>query len=353
MEPSTASGSTVGRFDVRSPAPGFADLVENARGAVVGVRALHAVESDGPDATTEAAQRSGSGVLIEDGPGLRHVLTALHVVDGARDIAVSVPDRGVFLATCIGSDATTDVALLELVEATDVADWPTIPLAEHENVRPGDWVVVVGSPMGFSHSVTAGIVGFVGRHLDHDQFQLTTEHLQISAPSAPGSSGGPVLGTDGTLIGLTTRAGALGANMTFAVPARSLRRVLAAIHNDPDGLARRGWVGLRLLERTADVGGGVVVTGVLFGGPAYRAGLRPGDLVESICGEPVRDVLSLHERLTWSRPGTTLSLAVARDGESRDVALVVGDPSEVARWSAETGAAGRDGLADGQVRRGG
>lgn len=337
-------GFAVGRTTrTASLLPSFAPIVESVHDAVVGIRAF----GGGRDGSARWSNQ-GAGVAI-DSQG--RVLTALHLVDGADFVEVLVPRLGLVGAEVIGSDPATDVALLDVdLEAYDADSWAYLSLASNETVRQGDWVLAVGSPMGFSHTVSAGIVAFVGRHLDHDEYALTTEHLQISALSAPGSSGGPVLSMGGQVLGLTTRAGAPGAGLMFAVPARSLRRVLYAMRGSSDGVVRRGWAGVSLLDLPSVEEPGVQIADLVESGPGDRAGLEVGDVVLRLDDHEVFDVLSLHDQLTWSPPGSVVDLEVLRDGESVRLTLEMADPRDAGPVS---GARGPEGTRATGARRGG
>ncbi|MGB3966399.1 MAG: trypsin-like peptidase domain-containing protein, partial [Planctomycetota bacterium] len=186
----------------RSAVPSFADAVERTAPAVVTVRAicgtlddlaatgLTAALADGP-----ARERKGSGLLV---PPNGLALTCRHLVADAEAIAVHVPGHRAFAATVVGEDRGADLALLRLEDPP--ADLPTLPMAMADDLRAGDWIVAVGSPLGLAQTVTAGVVSFVGRHLPHSDFAATSDFLQISAPVNPGNSGCPVVDVDGRVV---------------------------------------------------------------------------------------------------------------------------------------------------------
>jgi serine protease Do len=328
---------------IRHPAvlSSFADVVRRVGPGVVTVRALRAAEpADSSLAAHEPAGtlrgvhaggpglRSGSGFVI-DAQGL--VVTSRHVVVGALDVEVIVPERGPFHAELVGEDRATDLALLRLVDAP--RDLPALALANGTELQAGDWIVAVGNPFGFAQTVTAGIVSFVGRHLPHSDFGITNDFLQISAPVNPGSSGCPVLDLQGRVVGVTTQAPEHAQGISFAVPGHAVKWTLAEMQRRPDGRVRRGYLGIEFASRTGGTDGlrppGAVIVQVIENEPAHRAGMRPGDVVLRVDGAPVHDAQSLHERIVRTPPGTPVALQLLRGGSIEDaVVAVLGEVGE-------------------------
>lgn len=323
--------------------PSFADVVDRVADGVVTVRALR-TRIDGqaaaePNAVSErenrehpygrVALRTGSGFVCSS-QGL--VVTSRHVIAGAFDVDVVVPGRESFAAAVVGEDPATDLALLRLADAP--RDLTVLPLATQDDLRAGDWIVAVGNPFGYERTVTAGIVSFVGRHLHHSDFQLTTDFLQISAPVNPGSSGCPVVDLRGRVVGVTTQAPAEAQGISFAVPSHTLRWTLDQMQRSPDGRVHRGYLGIEFatLARHAGPGtaGGALITQVMDGKPAHRAGVRPGDVVIGIDDVAVGDARSLHERIVCSLPGTAVALQVLRGGRADAADSIVAVLGEVA-----------------------
>lgn len=327
-----AAGAAIGRVwagscSVAAPAaaaasqslPSFADVVAAAQPAVVAVRAHHA----GTGATTGTAEsrvRDGSGFVC-DAAG--HVLTCLHVVADAQAIDVQVPMLGVFRAEVVGRDRATDLALLRLRDAP--SDLPCLPFRSDPGLRAGDWVLALGNPMGFAQTASAGLVSFVGRQLPHSDFRVTNDYLQLSVPVHPGSSGGPVLDLRGEVVGVTTQAAAQAAGIAFAVPSHTARWCAAAMLRAEGGLVRRGFLGIEFTSRSPVVGGraGALITGVMAGEPAAKAGVRRGDIVVGVDGDPLVDARALQERIVCAEPGTTIALQLLRDGRIHDPVLAV------------------------------
>lgn len=322
---------------VRTPGvlPSFADVVQSVGPGVVTVRvqlaparqdetlaAAPAPRVRGVHAA-EAGVRSGSGFVVQ-ARGL--VVTSRHVVVGATAIDVIVPGRGRFRAELVGEDRATDLALLRLLEVDE--DLQALPLGDSAELRAGDWIVAVGNPFGFAQSVTAGVVSFVGRHLAHSDYAVTNDFLQISAPVNPGSSGCPVVDLRGQVVGVTTQAPIDSQGISFAVPSRSVKWVLEAMQRVADGRVRRGYLGIEFSTRPGfDEGGGrrtgAVILNVVEGEAAHRAGLRAGDIVLRVDGDPVADARALHERIVCSEPGTPVALQLLRDGRIEDAIVAV------------------------------
>lgn len=328
-----------GRPAIRAGRPDtFADVVAAARPGVVTVHARAArpaaepvAGEPDPDAPAGGPRvggplfgepvfesgtgyRNGSGFVV-NGKGL--VVTSRHVVTGSDAIEVIVQGRGRYRAAIVGEDKATDIAIVRLEDAPP--GLAALPLGESELLRAGDWIVAVGNPYGFAQTVTAGVVSFVGRHLEHSDLAVTNDFLQISAPVNPGSSGCPVLDLQGRVVGVTTQAAAGAQGISFAVPSRTLKWTLAAMEASPDGIVRRGYLGIEFASRTDvdDAGipcGGAVIVRVVDGAPAQRAGIRSGDVVVEVDGVPIADATTLHERIVRGAPGQRLAVQVLRSG---------------------------------------
>jgi serine protease Do len=267
---------------------------------------------------------SGSGFLV---PPNGLVITCRHIVVDAQTIEVQVPTHGTYRAELVGEDQAADLALLRLLDAPE--NLPTLALAVADDLRAGDWIVAVGNPFGFTQTVTAGIVSFVGRHLPHSDFAVTTDYLQISAPVNPGNSGCPVLDLDGRVVGLMTQAPEQAQGISFAVPSRTVAWALQTMLRLPDGRVRRGYLGIEFASRSGTENDGSTRTGavivhVVAGQAAHRAGVLEGDVVLEVDGTPVRDAKALHDRIVCTPPGTPIALQVQRKGkvDSRIVAVL-------------------------------
>jgi serine protease Do len=302
--------------------PSFRGVVADAMPAVATVRGHRRVPSDAGDAT---ALRTGSGFVVH-AAGL--LLTSRHVIEGAHTIDVVLPVHGLRAASLVGEDRASDLALLRLVEPVDAL--PVLALASDDDLHAGDWIVTVGNPLGLAQSVTAGVIGYVGRHLPHSDFALTNDFLQLSAPANPGSSGCPVFDVQGRVVGMTTQVATAAPNIAFAVPARTMRWSMLAMQRTADGRVRRGHLGIEFGRRPPDRDGaerpGAVIVRVAAGRPAERAGLRVGDVVLRVDDTPVRDPRDLHDRIVCADPGTAIRLQLLREGRVHDrIEAVLGE----------------------------
>jgi S1-C subfamily serine protease len=302
--------------------PSWAPIVDRVRAGVVGVIARRRPDPDrSQPAGLEQAGRTdasgwanGTGFVIDGG----HIVTNHHLVAGATQVIVDLSDHAKCEAEVIGEDLATDIALLRVEDPPE----PLVPLrlGDSSQVRQGDWVLAVGNPfLYFRHSVTVGVVSYVGRLLPEDGLQVTNEYLQFSAPVNPGSSGGPVLDARGDVVGVTTRTHSGGQGLSFAVPSKVLQWVLEAMKRD-GGRVRRGYLGLSFQPRNVGQGGGqddgALVTSVTAGGPAALAGLQIGDRIVGFGRRPVASAYDLHDWITHGVPGSDLTLEVLR-GDQR------------------------------------
>ena len=305
--------------------PSFAEAVERTTPGVVAVRAIVAMgkqtsaaeslSSTAAGTDSKLGVRDGSGFIVHAG-GL--VVTARHLTIAALRLVVDVPGQGPFDAEIVGEDDVTDLAALRLVDAPPLQ---ALELGDSASLRAGDWVIAVGNPYGFRHSVTAGIVSYVGRHLPTDDLRVTSEFVQFSAPVNPGSSGCPIVDLQGRVMGVTTQGAEIAQGLSFAIPSRTVKWVLAAMDESKDGRVHRGRLGISFATRVAGATG-CVVRRVVEGQAADEAGIRDGDVLLAVDGEPVSDSADLHTKITQSAPGTVLRLRIQR-GQSELLELSV------------------------------
>jgi serine protease Do len=266
----------------------------------------------------------GTGFIISpDG----YVLTNHHVVDGADEVTVRLSDRREFKAKVIGSDEQSDVALLKIA-ATGL---PTLRLGDSNQLRPGQWVVAIGSPFGLDHSVTAGIVSAVGRSNPYAD-QRYVPFIQTDVAINRGNSGGPLLNTRGEVVGINSQifsnsGGYMG--VSFAIPvdvAMSAVKQLKAT-----GHVSRGQIGVNVQQiGTDDARGlglpdtrGALIVNVAPGSAAEKAGLEPGDVIRSFNGTAINDSSELPPLVGALSPGTRSRLSVLRNGKSFDVDITL------------------------------
>jgi serine protease Do len=266
----------------------------------------------------------GTGFIIS---GDGYVLTNHHVIDGADTVTVRLSDRREFKAKVVGSDEQSDVALLKIA-ATGL---PTLRLGDSNVLRPGQWVVAIGSPFGLDHSVTAGIVSAVGRSNPYAD-QRYVPFIQTDVAINRGNSGGPLLNTRGEVVGINSQifsnsGGYMG--VSFAIPidvAMSAVKQLKAT-----GRVSRGQIGVAVESITADKARGLdlpdsrgaLINTVAPGSPAEKAGLQPGDVIRSFNGVAINDSSDLPPLVGALPPGTRSKLTVLRDGKPREFDLTL------------------------------
>ena len=268
----------------------------------------------------------GSGVIMRDSG---YILTNNHVISGADAIQVLLSDGRSVPAEVVGSDANSDLAALRV----DLQGLTPITIADSDRIAVGDVVLAIGNPLGFGHSVTQGIVSGLGRF----GLQLGTYegYVQTDAVIHPGSSGGALVDTDGALVGINTLiytspgAGGssnVGIGISLAIPSNLAEFVMDDLIRY--GQVIRGWLGVSV-EQTAVSGAPELrVQAVTAGGPADRAGLRPGDIITHFNSEPLTDVRLAMLEVAVMRPGDALDLTVDREGESVDLRAVIGAEPE-------------------------
>ncbi len=257
---------------------------------------------------------SGSGVVIaQDG----FVLTNSHVVQGAREITVTLYSGEHMPATLVGEDPDTDLAVLRV----SASGLPAAPLGDSSQLMAGQVVIAIGNPLGLQTTVTAGVVSAMGRSLRSQTGRLMENIIQTDAALNPGNSGGPLVDTHGHVVGINTAIIQYAQGICFSIPANTAKWVVSSIIKD--GRVRRAYVGLagqpiRLASHLADrlkQPTAVLVEEIFESGPAALAGIRPGDLIVSVGETPIRDVDSLHRLLAAEVVGNSLAIALFRDGE--------------------------------------
>jgi serine protease Do len=336
--------------------PDFTDLVEEVSPAVVNISTSRAATSSpmagapgmpdlegmppifreffehsfpqGPQQQPRQQQPSpqslGSGfILSKDG----YILTNNHVVEGADEIFVRLSDRRELLAKLVGADPRSDLALLKI--ETD-EDLPSVRIGKSSDLKPGEWVLAIGSPFGFDHSVTAGIVSAKGRSLPTENY---VPFIQTDVAINPGNSGGPLLNLKGEVVGINsqifTRSGGF-MGLSFAIPADVAMDVVEQLK--VSGSVQRGWLGVVVQEINKDLAesfglpkpAGALVAQIMPGGPADEGSLEVGDVILEFDGKEINMSSDLPHAVGRVRPGTEASLVVMRDKKRRTIELKVG-----------------------------
>jgi len=269
------------------------------------------------------AQSLGSGFIIsEDG----YVLTNNHVVADADEIIVRLPDRSELEAKLVGADPRSDVAVLK-VEGKGL---PTVKIGRSDELKAGEWVLAIGSPFGFDHTVTAGIVSATGRSLPNESY---VPFIQTDVAINPGNSGGPLFNLDGEVIGINsqifTRSGGF-MGLSFAIPIDVAMDVANQLRTD--GKVSRGWLGVVIQEVNKDLAesfglerpAGALVAQVMDGGPAARSGLRVGDVILSLDGKSIVMSADLPHLVGALKPGSKARMEVVRDGDRKMLDVNIG-----------------------------
>jgi putative serine protease PepD len=279
--------------------------------------------------TTSAGGGLGSGVIIDDAG---HVVTNNHVVAGAQDdqVQVTLSDGRIFTADLVGTDPTTDLAVIKLVDPPQ--DLAAAALGSSAEVNVGESVMAVGNPLGLQSTVTTGIVSALDRPVttagEDGSSTTVTNAIQVDASVNPGNSGGPLFDAQGHVIGinssiatLSSESGSIG--LGFAIPVDLVKNIGAQLIED--GTAEHAFLGVGLTDGTATVDGvtraGAVVEQVSEGSPAAKAELQNGDVIVGIDGDAVGGAESLTAYVRSYVSGTEVQLTVVRDGESMDVAV--------------------------------
>ena len=313
-----------------SPTPGsFSAAVRQAAPAVVSINtsARHPAANDPwfrfffGDRGEQQQTGLGSGVIMSPEG---YVLTNNHVVEGADEIEVVLPDARRTSAKVIGTDPESDLAVLKI----SLDKLPVMTLGNSDQLQVGDQVLAIGNPFGVGQTVTSGIVSALGRN----QLGINTfeNFIQTDAAINPGNSGGALTDINGNLMGINTAiysrsGGSMG--IGFAIPVSTAKHVMESIVKN--GRVVRGWIGVEPNELTPELAQtfgiqtaqGVIVTGVLNTGPAAAAGMRPGDVITQVDGQPVRTVSELLTRIAALTPGQPAPFTLQRRGDTVQVSV--------------------------------
>src|SRR5215831_16181966 len=280
----------------------------------------------------------GSGVIVSPEG---YILTNAHVVDGAKEVSVTLYDKRELKGRVVGMDARADVAVVKI----EGSSFPAITLGDSDKVEVGDVVLAVGEPFGLGGTVTNGIVSALGRSgLGIEEVE---NFIQTDAPINPGNSGGALVDDEGHLIGINTAiVGNSGGSqgIGFAVPINMARHDLEQIV--AHGKVERGYLGILPQDLTptlakamnTDQKSGALIGDVSPNSPASKAGLKQGDIVTALNGEPINSANQLRLKIRMMEPNATVTLQVLRDGKTQNVSVALGEfPSKEERASADTG----------------
>ncbi|HQU63078.1 MAG TPA: trypsin-like peptidase domain-containing protein, partial [Nitrosomonas sp.] len=256
-----------------------------------------------------------------------YILTNHHVIEAADEVEIALSDGRKIKAAVAGSDPETDLAVLKV----DLINLPAITFGHSREAKVGDVVLVVGNPFGVGQTVTMGIIGALGRtKVGINTFE---EFIQTDAAINPGNSGGALTDTAGNLIGINTAiysrsGGSLG--IGFAIPVHIAKEIMEQIIRS--GGVTRGWLGVSMQDMTEELADsfklssatGALIAGVLKDGPADRAGIKAGDIMIAIEGEPVLNSSELLNRVAALAPGATATVTIIRDKKEMEIQIKVG-----------------------------
>lgn len=287
-----------------------------------------------PNSRQQQQQRGlGSGVIISaDG----YIVTNNHVIDEADRLEVTLNDNRTFDATVIGTDPTTDLALVKI----DATDLPVIPMGDSEQLKVGEWVLAVGNPFGFTSTVTTGIVSAKSRSISaaaHSRAMGIESYIQTDAAVNPGNSGGALVNLAGELIGINTAIYSQTGNYagySFAIPTSIVKKVVADLRQY--GTVQRAVLGVSIVDLNADnarekgitaVTKGVYVGGVAERSSAREAGIKEGDVIVAVDGVATDNCAQLQEQVAKHRPGDTVKVTYVRDNKKQTVDIRLLNPN--------------------------
>jgi len=339
--------------------PDFADIAERVNPAVVYIESTEVVRAGqgsrgqfrdpfwdfffGPDRQSPQNQPQmeqertgrGSGVVI-DSAG--HVLTNNHMVEGAERVIVEFADGTRMNAEVVGTDPPTDLALLK-VEAEEAM--PFVPLGDSDSLRIGEWVMAIGNPHNFKHTVSVGVISALGRKLpyladsDGQGRDVSLDNfIQTDAAINYGNSGGPLINTRGEIIGINTAISAAAQNIGFAVPVNVARDIMPQLK--AKGRVSRGYLGIKVTAVSPEMQElfslpdrrGAIVQEVVKGLPADEAGLKHGDVILEVNGKPVDNSSDLVSLVSSIAPGEEVNLTVFRNGQTMAIGVVLAERDE-------------------------
>jgi serine protease Do len=282
----------------------------------------------GPGGPDRRGVSMGSGFVISaDG----YVLTNHHVIDGADEVKVKLPDRREYTAKVVGSDQQYDVALLKI----DAKDLPVLRLGNSASLKPGQWVVAIGSPLGLDHSVTAGIVSATGRSASAEQRYVP--FIQTDVAINQGNSGGPLLNTRGEVVGINSQIFSMSGGymgISFAIPIDLAMNAVEQLKKT--GRVSRGQLGVIVQPITSSEAKGLglpdsrgaLITQVLEGSPAAKAGIEVGDVITTFNDSPINQSSDLPPLVGSLTPGTKAKVKILREGKPREVTVVLTELEE-------------------------
>ena len=290
------------------------------------------------------SQGAGSGFIISP---QGYILTNNHVVDGAKEVTVTLASKDEYRAKVVGRDPKTDIAVLK-IELTKAL--PAVAFGDSDHLRVGDWVMAIGNPFGLSNTVTAGIVSAKGRVIGAGPYD---DFIQTDASINPGNSGGPLFNMRGEVVGINTAIMAQGHGIGFAIPINIARSLIPQL--ETKGEVTRGWLGVSIQEITLELQKsmhlpdrrGTLVADVVKGSPAEKAGVQRGDVIVAFEDRPITDAAMLPAMVAGTPIDKQVTLTVRRNEQRETLSLTVGKlaSGEVAQAEGAEASHGKWGLA--------
>ena len=267
-----------------------------------------------PHGSKEFRQRGeGSGFIIhEDG----YILTNAHVIENSDLVQIALSTGGLFKGKIIGMDAVADLAIIK-IDSPDPL--PVIPLGHSNELKPGDWVMAIGSPFGLDLTVTVGIVSAKGRSLGATPYD---DFIQTDTPINPGNSGGPLINTQGEVVGINTAVMQMGQGLGFSLPVDLAKKLIPELK--AHGKVTRSWLGVSVQDISlADkeflklgVDQGSLVREVVVDSPAYKAGLKMNDVIVEFDGHTINNSRKLPKQVVYTPAGKEISIKLVREGKT-------------------------------------
>jgi len=334
-----------------TPVPSLAPMVKRVSPAVVNIATKGTVQEQNPllndpffrrffDVPNTPQRRqfqsAGSGVIVDAKQG--YIITNAHVIENATEITVTLLDNRALTAKVVGKDEGSDVAVLQ-VQSNNLT---AIAIADSDRIEVGDFVVAIGNPFGLGHTVTSGIVSALGRSgINPEGYE---DFIQTDASINPGNSGGALVNLNGELVGinsaiLSRTGGNIG--IGFAIPANMMKTVMNQLVKH--GEVRRGVLGVNIQTLTPDIAEsmgaasgtvGALVSQVVEGSAAEKAGIKAGDIITAVNGKPVKDASGLRNSIGLLSIGDRVDIALLRDGKPRRVTAVIGERDTAAEAAA-------------------
>ena len=320
----------------------FRNLAEQLSPAVVNVRSLkkvtrmygdfpfappfgippqmrpHGMNPKGPGKFRQRGE--GSGFIIhEDG----YILTNAHVVEGSDSVQIASSSGGLFKGKLVGLDRVADLALIKIDAPVPL---PVLPLGKSADMKPGDWVMAIGSPFGLDLTVTVGIVSAKGRSLGATPYD---DFIQTDTPINPGNSGGPLINTQGEVVGINTAVLQMGQGLGFSLPIDLAKKLVPQLK--ANGKVTRSWLGVSVQDITLankeslnlTVDRGSLVREVVADSPAYKAGLKKNDVIVEFDGQAISSSRKLPKEVVYAPAGEKVSLTLVRGGETLSINVIL------------------------------